>query len=970
LIDKHRSRFIKEATKRGYSREVCEAIWGDIEYFARYGFNKCLPGDVQVVDAASGRLIRIEDLYHKRAHMAQTVACDTDKLRLEKGSVTNVLANGVKPVYRLTTSLGRQVEATGNHPFYTFDGWRWLAELEPGDQIAVPRTLPVEGNCEWPAYQVITLGHLLAEGNLCHPHSVYYYTQNETSLQDYIDAVEQFDNVECVVSLHRNTCSVYAKRREREREPGVVPWAKLLGIWGKSAVEKEIPAEAFTLVNEQIALLLGRLWDGDGSIRRQVRNAVHAYYATASEKLARQVQHLLLRLGIVSSLRQQFFGYKEGKMGYQVHVMGGEHIRRFAETVGPHMLRTDQLELCEWLLARESKNTSAKDIIPLGVKTLVRAEKEQANLTWEQFRLETGVAQREFYPTATATKKGFRRETIARVAAYFDSSDLYDYANSDIYWDEIVSIEYVGEKQTYDLTVADTHNFVANDILVHNSHAADYAVITCQTAFLKAHYPVEYMAALLSVERDNTDKVAKYLADARRLGIEVAPPDINSAELDFSIEEEDEGRPLIRYGMGAIKNAGTGAIQLILDEREQNGPFSGLEDLCNRVDLRQVGKRALESMIKVGVFDEWGTRPQFLDALDRITGYSGHTHEAAAAGQMSLFGGSTGVDLDVSVELLRPQSSVPQIEHRQLLDWEKELIGVYLSEHPLQKTLAHVPNIVNATTADLDAAWHTKAVTMAGIISTLRPHTTRKGDPMAFASLEDLEGKVDLIFFPRTWKQCRDQVNVDQILVVRGKVKAESDTPTIIVNSVDTNLTIARDADAAPGAASAPPDFDLSPAAPVDRGSERTRQTADPSPAPPPNFDDNWPATTEPAATATVAASPSEPDPVNAAPASEPVPAQPANGSTSSARNSQRGNGRGHEERKTIVVEIKPVGNWKETCRRSLQVAGQFEGPDSLSLRLPGQGLAMDFPNQHTQICPGLVQELRRLPGVSRVYAG
>ncbi len=164
LIDKHKIQFTKGAMERGLTQEVCDLIWGDIEFFARYGFNKCLPGDVEVVDAATGRLVRIEDLYRGAAALSHTLTCDTGQLKLQPGRVTDVLDNGIKPVYRLTTALGRQIEATANHPFYTFAGWRQLDELQPGSQIAVPRHLPVEGHTEWPEHEV-SLAHLLAEGN-------------------------------------------------------------------------------------------------------------------------------------------------------------------------------------------------------------------------------------------------------------------------------------------------------------------------------------------------------------------------------------------------------------------------------------------------------------------------------------------------------------------------------------------------------------------------------------------------------------------------------------------------------------------------------------------------------------------------------------------------------------------------------------------------------------------------------------
>ncbi len=296
----------------------------------------------------------------------------------------------------------------------------------------------------------------------------------------------------------------------------------------------------------------------------------------------------------------------------------------------------------------------------------------------------------------------------------------------------------------------------------------------------------------------------------------------------------------IRYGLAAIKNAGEGAVQLLIDERQANGPFKDPIDLAERIDLRRIGKRALESMVKVGCFDEWGTRPQMIDALDRMIGHSGSTHAAAAVGQLTLFGGSGG---SIAVNLIRAEKDAPKIDRRQLLDWEKELIGVYLSEHPLQEKLADLQEIVTAHTGELDATWNGKGVTLAGLVAGLRTLNTKKGQPMAFVTLEDLEGKIDLVFFPKVWAACRELVQMNQILVVRGQVQAENETISILVNSAQTKLTLAKDAAQArplpnwddapppPHWDAPPPDWDNGPAwnAPV---SSPRRPTRHPPPSP------------------------------------------------------------------------------------------------------------------------------------------
>ena len=420
----------------------------------------------------------------------------------------------------------------------------------------------------------------------------------------------------------------------------------------------------------------------------------------------------------------------------------------------------------------------------------------------------------------------------------------------------------------------------------NKAHAADYAIICCQTAYLKAHYPVEYITALLTVDHHDTEKVAKYVTDARHLGITVAPPGINRSMLDFTIEDDHRPqttdhrkkadasrpasvrgpssvvrRPLIRYGLAAIKNAGEGAVQLIIDEREANGPFRDPVDLADRVDLRRVGKRALESMAKVGVFDEWGSRARLLDALDRMVGHSGSTHAAAEAGQMTLFGGNGG-GARIDVALLRPEKAVKPTDRRELLDWEKELIGVYLTEHPLEHRLADLQSIVTARTGELDNSWNGKPITLAGMVAGLRTLNTKKGQPMAFVTLEDLDGKIDLVMFPKVWAAHRELVAPNQILVVRGTVQAEGESIAILANSVQNRLTVAQDAAQArrpetgflpgnPVSTHIPSDDDFWPPpddwnAPWSAGDSAPRPVAEPAPAyaasesvpPPPDEDE------------------------------------------------------------------------------------------------------------------------------------
>ncbi len=520
----------------------------------------------------------------------------------------------------------------------------------------------------------------------------------------------------------------------------------------------------------------------------------------------------------------------------------------------------------------------------------------------------------------------------------------------------------------------------------NKAHAADYAKVTCQTAFLKAHYPVEYLTAMLSVERDNTDKVRRYFTEARSLNITINPPDINKSGLDFTIEDDDQGtqNSMIRFGLGAIKNAGIPSLSLILEERDADGPFRDLQDLCDRVDLRRVGKRTLEYMSKARVFDSWGTMPQLLEATDRIIAESGNTHQAAAVGQMSLFGSlgeSGGPRLEA--DLLKEPSELKKVEHKQLLEWEKEALGVHVSEHPLERPLASMKGRTTATISELDTNSAGKQVRLAGVISQLRTLTTKKGDPMAFGALEDLDGKIELVFFPGIWRTVRDQVEIDQVMLVVGRVQAKENDLNLIVENVITRLETAQDADAAMDhpVAEPSPSYQAQnssvpalaatarPAPPIIEGGGSNgftpingRQNG--SPPPPPNFDD-WDVD-EPVELLT-------PEPQPEVPAGSSVP--PASLAADEKIVTRGGKevmvpGGALKNSRLITVEIKPTGNWQDACRRAVQKAAEFSGRDALRIRFPGQSMVLDFPASATDFCHELVDELEKIPGVMRVYGG
>jgi DNA polymerase-3 subunit alpha len=312
----------------------------------------------------------------------------------------------------------------------------------------------------------------------------------------------------------------------------------------------------------------------------------------------------------------------------------------------------------------------------------------------------------------------------------------------------------------------------------NKSHAADYGMIAVETAYLKHHYTVEYMTALLSVTKNETAKVAFYVADARSMGIEVLPPDVNCSEWDFSIEDLPEGKTAIRFGMGAIKNVGSAPVVLILEAR-QNGSFKDLNDFIRRVDLHRVGKRSLECLIKVGALDCFGPRRSILEVVDTMLSISNSHFRAAECGQLSIFGTVAGVEEDI--RLLADSG----LDHRLQLEWEKELIGLYVSDHPISPYLPLMRQKVTHFSKDLAEASPKQKVIVAGLVTRIRTTMTKKSNKqMAFATIEDLQGAVELVIFPKTWERFSALVRMESVIVVEGQVDAEGSEPKVLADVI------------------------------------------------------------------------------------------------------------------------------------------------------------------------------------------
>jgi DNA polymerase-3 subunit alpha len=316
------------------------------------------------------------------------------------------------------------------------------------------------------------------------------------------------------------------------------------------------------------------------------------------------------------------------------------------------------------------------------------------------------------------------------------------------------------------------------DYAFNKAHSAGYALVSYWTAYLKAHYPSEFMAAVLTSVKDTKDKPAVYLHECRRMGIKVLPPDVNESDSDFTPRGTD-----IRFGLSAVRNVGETVVASIIDTRTRRGRFTDFFDFLRKVEAAVCNKRVVESLVKAGAFDSFGQTRRGLHAVhaEAIDGCL-DTKRAEAIGQYDLFG---SVDSPGEPEgVLLPDLAVPvqEWDKTSLLAFEREMLGLYVSDHPLlgveQVLAAQADCGVAALLAD-DAADGT-VVTVGGIISSVSRKMTKQGSPWAIALVEDLEGAIEVMFFPQTYPACATHISEDAVVLVRGRLNRGEDVPRLI----------------------------------------------------------------------------------------------------------------------------------------------------------------------------------------------
>jgi len=580
LFQTYKNRFIENGMKRlGYSLEKMNEFWTQIEAFSGYSFNKCLHGDSVLYDEFG-----IPFKVREAKKGMKTGSLDKNG-KFEISVIEDVFDNGEKSIFELITKSHHAIKCTEKHKFLTDIGWIPLSDLKLGDWVALPSKRDCVATHKVESHELIVLAGLITEGNTCHPSSLYFFNQDEFYVDDFVKAAKKFGKshitkqyykdkwVICINSGHSGSYKKYVPTN-------LLQWARKNDLCWKKAPQKFLPDWVFQLSSKQIMLLLGRMWEGDGCVDRS-----NTYYATSSLKLAEQVQELLLRIGFVSVLNKKFFNYRGmRKIGYIVKVGGYNWRERFAKSIGKYMCskKCDQSFLYKYSIF-----CNERDMLPynLVMPYLLEIRKSYGRYCLDKCGLTHRILLKD------KNKKSFLRKTIEIIAKTFKHVELLKIVNSNIFWTQVKSIKKCGKDKTYDICIKNNHNYIANGILVHNSHSCGYCVIAMRLLYFKAHYPIEFYTSSLVCE-DKVDKLKEYKMEAELHNIKVNPIDISKSKAKAAIVDEE-----IYYGISNIVGIGDAVVQRVVD----NQPYNDFDDFLNKFGTDTA---VLKPLIGLRIFGE------------------------------------------------------------------------------------------------------------------------------------------------------------------------------------------------------------------------------------------------------------------------------------------------------------------------------------------------------------------------------
>ena len=768
----------------------------------------CLPAGTRILSVARG-YVPIESLMSLTDRRVQTIDERSAVSRFEE--VDDVWSVGVKPVYRLTTSTGYSIEATSNHPFLVDDRWTELGQIRPGHRVAVAGRTRTNGGSKVTFAEVDLSALLISEAYLPDPAvrsaNAFFCNTDPELIDAFRDAYEAHFG-----RPHARGEVVSGVSRLRLTRAEVKELLPILGRLGLSEL-KTIPDRIVNAPRPKVERFLGLYFCADGWA-----DASGIHFGSKSPDVVKALKRMLLRLGVVSNLHsREITGHGRH---WTLSVADKAMARIFVTAVSAHLTSIKREKVARHEAGWGTLASATRIGIPAAFLT---AELERRQAVTGRSKRALGV------DTGAFAKCSVLHRSTLEGLLY--SERLEDLRAGDLLWDTVVSVEYVGEKECFDFQMAESDRpyAVVEDLLVHNcgkknrelmakerdkfvqgvtdtsygeklgdelfdiierfadyafnkSHSYGYGFIAYQTAYLKANFPTEYLSALLTSVKDKLEKAAVYLAECRTMGIEVSVPDINRSMSDFAPAPE-EGSTAIVFGLSAVRNVGEGLVEHIVTEREANGSFSDFYDFCERVNIGVLNKRTVESLIKAGAFDSFGhPRRGLLSVFEQIVDTTVARRREREMGVMSLFG-----DLGDSNSSFDERAAIPdfEFEKKERLAFEKEMLGLYVSDHPLFGAEAALARKIDCPLTELESLEDGAPRTLGGVITNYVTKWTKKGDLMAVFTLEDLASSVEVMVFPKTMADCGHKLADDAVVIAHGRVDKRDDTPKFILRDVE-----------------------------------------------------------------------------------------------------------------------------------------------------------------------------------------
>ncbi|SNZ02935.1 DNA polymerase-3 subunit alpha [Persephonella hydrogeniphila] len=823
------SGMVDDFIDRKHGRKPVEYPFEEVKDILEETYGLCLTGDT-LVTLSDGSKKTIKEIVDKNLIGTEVLTVDIKTNKIIKSKISHCFDNGIKDVYKITLSNGLEIKATSDHKFLTPFGWKKVKDLSLNkDLLAIPINIDIEGKA-YNENKLRVLAYLLADGHLGKS-GICFVNKDKDLIEKFRRSVlSAFDNVKfSKYKRERNVWNVYviSEKRTSYNSNQLINWFKKLDLFHKNSEEKFIPDFIFTLNKESIAKFLAYYWDCDGYIGEKL-----CHIKTISKKLAYGLYSLLLRLGIKANIYKSIYG---GKTAYQVTVYD---LERFKKDILPYMTSSKK----DRKIHSSKGNTYySKKIVYEKVKTYC----EENNVSQRKFSEKTGVQRNNFFSNAKEFISSQVLEKIAPVIEdedifrlldgdigfipiknieYIGKEHVYDIevegthnfiandiiSHNCIYQEQIMFIanilsgftmaeadtlrKAIGKKKA-DVMAKMKDRFISGAVergfdknkiqklwddiekfasySFNKSHSTAYAYLTYWTAYIKTYYPEEFFAVKLSTE-GNDDKFLNLLLDMEDFGIQLLPPDVNRSKAQFSIEEKGK----IRFGLARIKNVGDQSARDIVIEREKNGLYRDIFDIAERLDSKKLNKRVLEALIKAGAFDFSGVdRGVMLASVDKALSSGQKAREQKASGQNSLLGliETTDTQPVISYEKAEPLSE------KKKLDFEKEVLGFYISGHPLRAYEKELKGYTTKINRLIERKTGDK-VRIAGVIADVKKKKTRSGSTMAILTVQDETGIIDVRAFIDRMEDT-SFLEENRIVVIEGSIEINEEQERVSMNA-------------------------------------------------------------------------------------------------------------------------------------------------------------------------------------------